>query len=163
MIREDLINTPIECGVRSLFVLNAVYPKRCDLKRLVTYDYFLSHSGDVEDGPDSLHAESPFRSGEILVRREIVKHGLKLIVAKGLVVQHFGSFGIEYEAAAFSGKFLEHFESEYAKKAKVVSAWINERFGDLSDAELDAFVTDNLGKWGIEFAENPYEAAGDGE
>ena len=163
MIREDLINTPIECGVRSLLVLDAVHPKRCDLKRLVAYDYFLSHSGDVEGGPDSLHAESPFRLGEILDRREIVKRGLKLIVAKGLVHQHFGSFGIEYEAASFANQFLNYFESEYANKAKKVASWINEHFGSLTDSELDAYITEKLGKWGVEFADNPYESVRDSE
>ena len=163
MIREDLINTPVECGVRSLVVLQSVHPKRCDLKRLVTYDYFLSHSGDVAGGPASLHAESPFRSGEILVRREIVQRGLTLVVAKGLVQQHFGSFGVEYESATFAGEFLNYFESDYARKAKEIAAWINNRFGSMSDSELDTFVTENLGKWGIEFADNPYESIGESE
>lgn len=163
MIREELINTPIECGVRSLVILQAIHPRRCDLKRLVTYDYFLSHSGDVEGGPLSLHAESPFRDGEILVRREIVQRGLTLIVAKGLVQQHFGSFGVEYEAASFAGAFLNYFESAYANKAKSIALWINDHFGSMSDLELDSFVTENLGKWGIEFADNPYDSAGESE
>lgn len=114
MIRENLLNTPIECGIKSLIVLDAVRPRKCDLNSLVTFDYLLVHSGDVHDGPDSLHAESPFRSGEILVRREFIQRGLDLVVAKGLVLRHFSSDGVIYEAAAFSGEFLRHLESNYA-------------------------------------------------
>ncbi|MCA9177688.1 MAG: hypothetical protein KDB14_24640 [Planctomycetales bacterium] len=149
--------------MRSLVILHAVYPRRCDIKRLVTYDYFLSHSGDAEGGPESLHAESPFRSGEILVRREIVQRGLTLIVAKGLAIQQFGSFGVEYQAASFAGAFLDYFESEYARKAKKIASWINQRFGQMSDTDLERFVSDNLGKWGVEFADNPYESSGGSE
>ena len=48
-----LFNTPLECGLRLLFLLNACYPKRGDLQRLISYDYLMVHSGDVGDGPAS--------------------------------------------------------------------------------------------------------------
>lgn len=161
MIREELINTPIECGMKSLIVLDAVRPGRCDLKRLVTYDYLLVHSGVFSSGPTSLHAESPFQSGEILVRREFVQRGLNLIVAKGLALRHFSSSGVVYEAASFSNSFLSYFKSAYAKRAIQIAHWIGETYGRYSDEELDQFVSDNIGKWGAEFADDPYRIHGE--
>jgi len=161
MIREELINTPIECGMKSLIVLNAVRPRRCDLKRLVTYDYLLVHSGDMADGPTSLHAESPFQSGEILVRRESIQQGLDLVVAKGLVHRHFSQEGVLYEAALFSGEFLSYLDSAYAKRAIQIASWIGETYGRYTDEELDQFVSDNMGKWGAEFADDPYRTYGE--
>jgi hypothetical protein len=122
----------------------------------VTFDYLLVHSGDISDGPPSLHAESPFRSGEILVRREFVQRGLDLIVAKGLVFRHFSSDGVIYEAASFSGEFLKYLESSYAQKAINIASWIGRDFRDYSDDELDQFVSARIGKWGAEFADDPY-------
>ncbi len=156
MIREDLLNTPTECGIKSLIVLDALRPRRCDLKCLVTFDYLLVHSGDISDGPPSLHAESPFRSGEILVRREFIQRGLDLIVAKGLALRHFSNDGVIYEAASFSGAFLEYMETSYAQKAIKIASWIGRTFRDYSDDELDQFVSANIGKWGAEFADDPY-------
>lgn len=48
-------NTPIESGLRLLFVLDEAKGEVFDLQRLVSYDYLLVHSGDVEGGPVSLH------------------------------------------------------------------------------------------------------------
>ncbi len=161
MIREELINTPIECGMKSLIVLDAVRPQKCDLKRLITFDYLLVHSGDISGGPASLHAESPFRSGEILVRREIVQRGLNLLVGKGLVIRHFSRDGVVYEAASFSRKFLSYLDSSYAKRAIEIARWIAEAFGRLTDEELNQFVSAHIGQWGAEFADDPYRAFGE--
>jgi len=61
-----LFNTPLECGLRMLFVLSACSPTKLDLQRLITYDYLIVHSGDVADSPDSLHPAVPFRGTEWL-------------------------------------------------------------------------------------------------
>jgi hypothetical protein len=162
MIREDLLNTPIECGMKSLIVLDAVSPQKCDLKRLVTFDYLLVHSGDISGGPASLHADSPFRSGEILVRREFIQRGLDLVVAKGLVVRHFSRDGVIYEAASFSGEFLGYLDSTYAQRAIEIASWIGKTFGHMTDEKLDQFVNANIGRWGAEFADDPYRIHGAG-
>ena len=78
-------NTPIESGLRSLIILAEGAPWFYDLQRLVYYDYLLVHSGDVLNGPQSLHPSLPHRSGEILVRRMIVESGLNLMFSKKLI------------------------------------------------------------------------------
>lgn len=40
----NIFNTPLEIGLRILFVLNAIKPRGIDLNRLVIYDYFLLNS-----------------------------------------------------------------------------------------------------------------------
>jgi hypothetical protein len=67
-----LFNTPLECGFRLAIILDAVSGEP-DLQRLVSYDYLLVHSGDVEGGPASLHPAVPFRGTELLVKRELVR------------------------------------------------------------------------------------------
>jgi len=156
MIREDLLNTPLESGVRSLIVLAAVEPNKSDLRRLVIYDYLLVHSGDIDGGPASLHAPSPFRSGELIVRRDVVKNGLDLVFAKGLVLKTYEDNGIVYAASSIASAFLEYLECTYAKQAMQVADWISGQFGSLSDDELQTFALDNIGRWGAEFADEPF-------
>src|SRR5258708_5507324 len=86
---DHLFNTPVESGLRSLFVLEAVRPSGCDLQRLIIYDYFLVHSADVPSGPASLHPATPMRSGELLVRRKLIEAGLNVLMRKGLVEKSF--------------------------------------------------------------------------
>ena len=49
-----LFNSALEYGFRVLFLLDAANPKPADLHRLISYDYLLVHSADVEGGPPSL-------------------------------------------------------------------------------------------------------------
>jgi hypothetical protein len=148
---EHLFNTPIESGLRALFVLAAVRPHACDLQRLVIYDYLLVHSEDVPSGPPSLHPATPLRSGELLVRRNLVGHGLQLMIRKGLVQKSFEPQGILYAATHYADPILEYFQSTYAVRCGVISRWIATRFQPLSDDELREFIRENLGRWGAEF------------
>lgn len=150
-ISEQLFNTPIESGLRSLFVLTAVSPKECDLQRLVIYDYLLVHSDDVTDGPKSLHPATPLRSGELLVRRTLVAHGLQLLVRKGLVTKNYTKAGIYFSTTQHARKFLDYLTSVYAKRCADISKWIAGRFQPMSDDELREFIYENLGRWGAEF------------
>lgn len=77
-----LLNSPIEIGLRLLFALDEANGRSFDLQRLVSYDYLLVHSGDVEDGPASLHPAVPFRGSELLVKREQVQAGLDIMFTR---------------------------------------------------------------------------------
>ena len=80
-------NSPIETGIRALILLAESYPALIDLQRLLEYDYIMVHTADV-DGPPSIHPALPLRSGELLVRRELIERGLMLMIGRGLVTRH---------------------------------------------------------------------------
>jgi hypothetical protein len=144
-------NTPIETGMRLLFVLEQAGGRSFDLQRLVSYDYLLVHSGDVEGGPASLHPAVPFRGGELLVKRELVQAGLDAMFAKELLQKKFEPTGICYRASALTGAFLKLLVSPYAAALHARSQWVVARFGGFSDDALEAYMTENIGRWGAEF------------
>jgi hypothetical protein len=148
---EHFFNTPIETGLRSVFVLAAIFPGACDLQRLVIYDYLLVHSGDVEGGPTSLHPPTPLRSGELLVRRNLVFHGLRLMQGKGLVEQEFTSEGFFYKATDVANPFLDYFQNPYALTCRKISRWLAEQVHILTDVQLRVYINSNIGRWGAEF------------
>ena len=82
--RRSPFNSALETGVRTLAILVAAHPRAHDLHRLVQYDYLIVHSADA-DGPSSLHPPLPLRSGELLVRRNVIGRGILLMVSRGLV------------------------------------------------------------------------------
>lgn len=147
-------NTPLESGLRSTIILAELHPRGCDLQRLVTYDYFLVHSGDL-GGPPSLHPPSPNRTGELLVRRHLVVAGIDLAFRKGLIIPRYEETGVSYYASDLAKPFLDYFESPYAQRAKQIALWLSQRFGPLTDRELTLLVAENLGRWGTEFAMEP--------
>lgn len=147
-----LFNNDLESGLRTLFLLAAHEGQQLDLQRLVFLDYLLVHSGDVTDGPPSLHAPVPYRSAEWLVRRNTIASGLDLLFAKDLLAKSFDSQeGIRFSATDISRRFLDIFASEYADRLKTRAEWVANEFGDYSDQKLQNFMISKLGEWGAEF------------
>ena len=144
-------NTPLESGLRLLFALDEAKSKAFDLQRLVSYDYLLVHSGDVEGGPKSLHPAVPFRGGELLVKRELVLAGLDAMFAKELLEKKFEPTGICYRATALTGAFLKLLASTYASSLRERATWVISRFASYTDEMLASYMTDNVGRWGAEF------------
>lgn len=144
-------NSPLECGLRTLALLAAAQPTACDLQRLVFYDYLLVHSGDVPNGPDSIHPATPLRSGEALVRRHWVERGLLLMISRELVSRIFSEDGILYQASPLTSSFLAYMEQPYTRKLQERAAWVIASFGSYSDQQLVEFFKNNLDRWSGEF------------
>jgi hypothetical protein len=143
--------TPMEVGLRVLFILDALSPEAADLQRLVIYDYLTVHSADA-GGADSLHPAVPHRSGELVVKRQLVKDALRLMLSRDLLQVRGTSSGVQYAANDVTSAFISHLDTSYAKEIRERSAWVAERFGSWRDEELAGYIGDHLGRWGGEFS-----------
>src|SRR5882757_5789126 len=126
MPETQTFNSPIETGVRALILLAESYPDQLDLQRLLEFDYILVHTEDV-DGPPSIHPALPLRSGELLVRRQLIERGLLLMASRGLVSLHATPNGFAYQAEDDAGPFLDALSAEYLRELKDRAAWVVER------------------------------------
>jgi hypothetical protein len=143
-------NSPLECGLRALVILVEAHPSTCDLQRLVYYDYLLVHSEDA-GGPNSLHPATPNRSGELLVRREVLERGLFLFLSRGLVERHFSERGIGFAASETSQPFLQSLTTAYTASLRERGEWVISSFGDYSDEALAEYFRTRIDQWGAEF------------
>jgi hypothetical protein len=144
-------NSPLESGLRVLFILDAVGPDRCDVQRLLFYDYLLVHSGDVPAGPPSLHAAVPHRSGEWMVRRQLIASGVELMFAKELLDKTFSTAGITFGTSELTKPFLNHLASPYSSRLRELASWMSITFRSYTDDALRHFMSEHLGRWGAEF------------
>ncbi|WP_406868081.1 ABC-three component system middle component 2 [Paraburkholderia fungorum] len=144
-------NSVLEYGFRTLFVLNAARGHGMDLARLVSYDYLLVHSGDVDAGPASLHPAMPHRGTELLVKRNVIHAGLTQMLGKELIEIDFAPQGFLYRATDMTDAFIKLLKSAYARELVARAEWIVGQFGGYSDQELETFMAQNLGRWGSEF------------
>ncbi len=147
-----LFNTPLEIGLRSLFILGHFYPKELSLESLIYLDYFAIHSGDLREGQKSLHPKYPFRSSELVVKREILQKGLSLLISKELVVVQLRNEGIFYIITDIGKHVLTLFESKYSTSLSNMSLWLKERFSVSTESQLADIVSANIEKWGGEFS-----------
>jgi hypothetical protein len=153
--KEITFNSPLECGLRALILLEASGRQNgCDLQRLVFYDYLLVHSGDVPDGPPSIHPPTPLRSGEALVRRQWIERGLLLMLSRELIGRNFSDTGISYTSTDITLPFLAYLEEPYTAQLRERAKWVVSQFGEQSDADLVSFFKLNLDRWGGEFIYN---------
>lgn len=146
-----LFNGPVEIGMRAAMVLANAYPERLDLNRLVILDYIVVHSGDIPDGPPSLHPPTPLRAGEVSVRRGLLENGLHLLAMKGLVVRHLDESGITYSAQSEITAFLDALSSGYAHAVRDRSEWAVQRLNRLTDSQVRQLFEESTGRWKTEF------------
>ncbi|MCK5375022.1 MAG: hypothetical protein KAJ40_07040 [Alphaproteobacteria bacterium] len=145
-----LFNSPLETGVRSVIVLNAAYPMAFDVSHLTWFDHLVVHTGDI-GGPNSLHPDVPHRSGEMLVRRRLIKESLTLMRRLHLVNILAEDRGIVYQASDEAYSFIELMRSKYACDLKARANWLAENFCSLDETKMKTLISEKLGRWNIEF------------
>jgi hypothetical protein len=143
-------NSPIETGVRALILLAESYPGSLDLQRILEFDYLMVHSGDV-GGPPSLHPALPLRSGELLVRRQLIERGLLLMMSRGLIERVAAESGFSYQADDNAGPFLDALTADYINELKQRATWVVSTFGRMSDADIRNALTTVYDQWTREF------------
>jgi len=143
-------NSPIETGVRALILLAESYPQQFDLQRILEFDYIIVHTGDL-DGPPSIHPALPLRSGELLVRRQLIERGLLLMVSRGLVSRHATANGFAYQAEDDAGPFLDALTAEYLDDLKDRAVWVVEHFGAMGNQEIRVLLARVYDQWSHEF------------
>lgn len=143
-------NSPLETGVRALILLAEAYPEPLDLQRILEFDYLMVHSGDV-GGPPSLHPALPLRSGELLVRRQLIERGLLLMMSRGLIERLASDAGLSYQADDAAGPFLDALSADYLKDLKLRASWVISTFGHMSDADIRKALATVYDQWTREF------------
>jgi hypothetical protein len=143
-------NSPVETGVRALILLTESYPAQLDLQRILEFDYILVHTGDV-DGPPSIHPALPLRSGELLVRRQLIERGLMLMVSRGLVGRYATPNGFMYRANEDAAPFLDALTAVYLDELKDRAVWVVDRFSEMSDNEIRMMLSQVYDQWSREF------------
>jgi hypothetical protein len=154
---ESLFNNPLETGVRATVILNATFPKVLDLAALVLLDHLVVHTGDI-DGPESLHPNLPHRSGELLVRRQVIEKGLSLMRRLGLIAAVPDKSGIYYQATDEAYPFVDLLRTSYSIRLKERADWLADFIADFDQDDIHQLVTEKLGRWNIEFQEKNYPA-----
>jgi hypothetical protein len=143
-------NSPIETGMRALILLAESYPEQLDLQRLLEFDYIMVHTGDV-DGPPSIHPALPLRSGELLVRRQLIERGLMLLISRGLISRHATPYGFMYQAEDDAGPFIDALTAEYLYDLKNRAVWVVDRFSEMSDDDIRVMLSRVYDQWSREF------------
>ncbi|TAJ87881.1 MAG: hypothetical protein EPO10_11790 [Reyranella sp.] len=146
-------NSTLETGIRALIVLEAFYPRRCDLMEMTWLDHLVVHTGDLdgEDVPRSLHPDLPNRAGELLVRRQLVERSLRMMQQVHLVDVFETELGIEFCASQEAPSYLDLLQAPYSAELKARAKWMAARFGGMAASEIRSIIETRIGRWTAEF------------
>lgn len=144
-------NSSLETGIRSVCILIAGFSLKFDLQQMLAFDHIVVHTGDVPNGPPSLHPSVQQRNGELLVRRPIVQKGLDLMELKGLVSKEASEKGIYFSATEFAPIFIKSLQNQYIQELTGRSEWVVKTYQNLgSDTFYEIFNT-VFDRWTSEF------------
>lgn len=149
-------NGTLETGIRALVVLEAFYPRRCDLMEMTWLDHLVVHTGDLEgqDVPESLHPALPNRAGELLVRRQLVERSLRMMQQVHLVDVFETEQGIEFCASEETPSYLDLLQAPYSLALKERAKWMADYFSGMGHSEIRALIENRIGRWTAEFQAN---------
>lgn len=142
-------NSTLETGIRALVVLEAFHPRRCDLLEMTWLDHLVVHTGDLDghDAPHSLHPDLPNRTGELLVRRQLVEKSLQLMQRVHLVDVFETEDGIAFGASEDAPSYLDLLQAPYSLALKERARWMAERFAGLNTDEMRALIETRIDRW----------------
>ncbi len=153
-------NTPLEAGLRALFLLAAAPRRSLDVQRLMYFDYALVHTADF-GGPVSLHPRTPSQGAQLLVRRSLIQDGLDLMRSRDLVDRVFLKTGIGYRVTQAGRHVAGEFSSVYAQRLRERAEWVTKNLGERSESELARLFGERARNLGDELiAESGPGAAG---
>jgi hypothetical protein len=146
-------NSTLETGIRALLVLEAFYPRRCDLMEMTWLDHLVVHTADLdgEDVPESLHPDLPDRAGELLVRRQLVERSLRVMQQIHMVDVFETEAGIEFCASQEAPSYVDLLQAPYSQALKARAKWMAERFAGMTTPQIRSLVEARIGKWTAEF------------
>lgn len=146
-------NSKLETGIRALVVLEAFYPRRCDLAEMTWFDHLVVHTGDLDgqDVPESLHPDLPNRAGELLVRRQLVEQSLRIMQQMHLIEVFECETGIEFCASEDAPSYLDLLQTPYSLALKQRAKWMANHFVDRTATEMRGLIENRIGRWTAEF------------
>ncbi|MFK3844758.1 ABC-three component system middle component 2 [Stenotrophomonas sp. NPDC078853] len=147
---SQVFNTPFELGIRVVYLLHALHPRKPDLQTLLYLDYAVIYSADV-GGPESLHTPVPLRGVEYASRREAIQSGLFLMASRAFIDATATSEGIRYGIGESGPALIDLLDGAYIRALRERCAWVARELGHWSDDDLEALLGARGSLWKAHF------------
>ncbi|MCX5121189.1 hypothetical protein OG992_28830 [Micromonospora sp. NBC_00362] len=140
------LNSPLEVGLRVVFLLSSAFPLSFDLDALAQLDHALLHTGQ-NDGPASIHPELPGSIGELAIKRDLVKSGIDAMMRAGLVVAKPTNAGFAFQASENAPPFVSVLSSRYAESLRARADWVIDQLPRQDEASKEPQLRALVNHW----------------
>ncbi|MDD3888740.1 MAG: hypothetical protein PHR65_02335 [Syntrophomonadaceae bacterium] len=133
---NNLFNTQFEISLRTLIIL-ATSGGHCETADMIAAaDFITVYGRDFGISGMNLHGDNNYRFSEFVLRRELVKKAVKLLVVYGLInvstTDNGFSYSINQNGIAYCAKFTTDYADTYRRLAKQTRTYI----ADKSEREI---------------------------
>lgn len=132
----NIFNNPVEISLRILILLNIDINNEYNIEKLTYFDYLMMHSGDIDNAPDSILPNSPYRFFEFHVNKENISQSVEFLWRKGLVDISYNANGIFYKANRLTDLFVKTIQNELCEQLKHTASWVVDNFYKYSENDL---------------------------
>lgn len=145
-----VLNNPIEHAIRIIVALkSAMTPLSRD--RLVAYEYFALHLSDLNEKAENLFPKIPYRACAYVCNHTDITMALELLLSRDLIKYVVENNRLCYALTNAGNLFEEYLQNEYKQRLTIMMKEVVLLLEDKSDADIQKYVEQNLGKWGSEF------------
>ena len=148
----NIFNNPVEIRLRILILLNIDIDNEFNIEKLTYFDYLMMHSGDIDNAPDSILPNSPYRFFEFHVNKENISQAVEFLWRKGLVDISYTANGIFYKANRLTNLFVKTLQNDLCEKLKYTASWVVDNFYKYSENDLKEFFYSKLKSKSIDFS-----------
>ncbi|CAM4214038.1 hypothetical protein SAMN06265348_10625 [Pedobacter westerhofensis] len=141
---SKIYSSDLEISLRLMAILQFYVQAPLTIERLVVYDFLILHGNDIFPELHSLHPKSPNSSNEFLIKRELFKRGLHLLVSKELIKVNINKTGISYQGSELTVRFCEKLNSPYSRKLYPAVQSVISTTSLYSDLELENRIKTRL-------------------
>ncbi|HDG1729072.1 TPA: hypothetical protein PFE80_001834 [Vibrio cholerae] len=149
MSQSNVFNTPMEIGMRMVYLLLELYPRKYDVFYLTYLDYAISYSGDLH-GPSSLHTPVSKRGGAFLNNSDIVRQSLNKMSQFDFVEISTTDDGIYYSAGENARAVVSSIKTEYSFLLQERCNWVASFVKDKSYEDVRLLFETEGRFWGYE-------------
>ncbi|MFH4558974.1 ABC-three component system middle component 2 [Vibrio diabolicus] len=149
MSQSNVFNTPMEIGMRMVYLLLELYPRKYDVFYLTYLDYAISYSGDLH-GPSSLHTPVSKRGGAFLNNSDIVRKSLNKMSQFDFVEISTTDDGIYYSAGENARAVVSSIKTEYSFLLQERCNWVASFVKDKSYEDIRRLFETEGRFWGYE-------------
>lgn len=134
-----LFNTPLEHGLRVLFLLDTQV-KPISLERIYIYDFITCFSSIFDIKATNLHGNEFLSFSQLPSRRTKCHEGIKTMVLNGFIKSEVSDKGFCYSISDKGKTFLNSIESSYKLEYLSIASKVSRKYQSLNDLELQVLI-----------------------
>ena len=112
-MKNRLLNTPLEMGLRILLLLNSSSLEFWTNEQILSFDFISCYGKEFGVSDTNLHGDGKYKFSELSLRNELLKEALKWLVLQGLINVDV-SQGFRYGITDLGSDFISSIDDTYS-------------------------------------------------